>query len=39
MVVAILTVKMKKVTGLFFSGPGWVRLDHLLSTRVRRSGR
>ena len=57
MVVAILTVKMKAVTGLdefaeldeplyalaflwlFFSGPGRVSLDHLLWTRVRRSGR
>jgi uncharacterized membrane protein YphA (DoxX/SURF4 family) len=55
--VAILTVKMKKVTGLddfveldeplyalaflwlFFSGPGWVSLDHLLWTRVKRNGR
>jgi putative oxidoreductase len=55
MVVAILTVKLKKVTGLddfveldeplyalaflwlFFSGPGWVSLAHLLWTRVRRS--
>jgi hypothetical protein len=54
MVVAIPTVKMKKVTalddfveldeplyalaflGLFFSGPGWANLDHLLWTRVRR---
>jgi putative oxidoreductase len=57
MVVAILTVKMKKVTGLddfveldeplyalaflwlFFSGPGWVSLDHLLWARVRRRTR
>ena len=57
MIVAILTVKMKAVTGLdefaeldeplyalaflwlFFSGPGRVSLDHLLWTRVRRSGR
>lgn len=54
MVVAILTVKMKAVTGLdefveldeplyalaflwlFFSGPGWVSLDHLLWTRLTR---
>ena len=57
MVVAILTVKMKAVTGLdefveldeplyalaflwlFFAGPGWVSLDRLLWTRVKRSGR
>jgi hypothetical protein len=38
MVVTILTVKMEKVTGLFFAGPGWVSLDQLLWTRVRRSG-
>jgi hypothetical protein len=54
LMVAILTVKMKKVTGLddfveldeslyalaflwlFFSGPAWASLDHLLWTRVRR---
>ena len=54
MVVAILVVNIKKVTGLdefvelseplyalcflwlFFSGPGWVSLDHMFSTRCRR---